>query len=51
MDFLIEKAVDAVLEASGLKDTMGRSERMIRLKQRLGLDEVESLTAFEDVSS
>jgi predicted NACHT family NTPase len=49
MDFLIERAVDAVLEASGLKETMGRNERMIRLKQRLGLDDVGSLTAFEDV--
>ncbi|MEL6350408.1 MAG: hypothetical protein AAFR58_01440 [Cyanobacteria bacterium J06627_28] len=48
MDFLIE-VVDAVLNASGLKEKVGRSEQVIRLKQRFGIDDVESLTKFEDV--
>ncbi|MEO1791607.1 MAG: hypothetical protein AAFR25_05200 [Cyanobacteria bacterium J06629_19] len=49
MDFLIEKVIDAVLEASGLKEKIGRSEKVIRLKKRFKLDSVESLAEFDDV--
>ncbi|MEL7071099.1 MAG: NACHT domain-containing protein [Cyanobacteria bacterium J06581_3] len=48
MDFLIDVA-NAVLEASGLKEKVARSEQVIRLKQRFGLEDIESLTKFEDV--
>ncbi|MGB7248534.1 MAG: NACHT domain-containing protein, partial [Phormidesmis sp.] len=48
MDFLIE-VVNAVLEASGVKERVGRSEQVIRLKQRFGLDDIEALSKFEDV--
>ena len=49
MDFLIEKVIDAVLEASGVKDKVNRDERMIRLLKRFGLDDSEGLSKFEDV--
>ncbi|MEN8443445.1 MAG: NACHT domain-containing protein [Cyanobacteria bacterium J06555_13] len=49
MDFLIEKVFDAVLEASGLKEAVSRNERLIRLQQRFGLEDIESLTKFEDL--
>ncbi|MEO1393885.1 MAG: hypothetical protein AAFV90_13330 [Cyanobacteria bacterium J06634_5] len=48
MDFLIDVA-NAVLDASGLKEKVGRSEQVIRLKQRFGIDDIESLSKFEDV--
>ncbi|MEO1402917.1 MAG: NACHT domain-containing protein, partial [Cyanobacteria bacterium J06635_1] len=48
-EFVIEKVIDAVLEASGIKEKVGRHERMIRLLQRFGLDDLEALTKFEDV--
>ncbi|MEM9092011.1 MAG: hypothetical protein AAGC93_25155 [Cyanobacteria bacterium P01_F01_bin.53] len=43
MDFLIDVA-NAVLDASGLKEKAGRSELVIRLKQRFGIADIESLT-------
>lgn len=49
MEFVIEKVIDAVLDATGLKERVGRNERVIRLLRRFGLDSVKSLTAFEDV--
>ncbi len=48
-EFIIEKVVDAVLEGSGLKEKIGRNERIIRLLQHFGLDDIQSLTKFEDV--
>ncbi|MGC1218641.1 MAG: pentapeptide repeat-containing protein [Phormidesmis sp.] len=48
MDFLIDVA-NAVLEVSGIKEKVGRSEQMIRLKRRFKLDDIESLKKFEDV--
>ncbi|MEL6555876.1 MAG: NACHT domain-containing protein, partial [Cyanobacteria bacterium J06621_11] len=49
MSFLIEKVFDAVLESSGLKEKIGRSEQVIQLQQRFGLEDIESLTKFEDL--
>ena len=49
MDFLIEKVLDFALEASGLKEKVGRSEQIIRLKEKFGLQDIESLTKFEDI--
>ncbi|MGF1524667.1 MAG: NACHT domain-containing protein [Leptolyngbyaceae cyanobacterium] len=49
MEFVIEKVIDAVLEASGIKEKVGRSQRVIRLLQRFGLDSVDSLDSFEDI--
>ena len=49
MEFLIEKALDAFLEASGIKEKVNRSERLILLKKKFNLDSVESLSEFEDV--
>ncbi|MEO0349817.1 MAG: NACHT domain-containing protein [Cyanobacteria bacterium P01_A01_bin.15] len=49
MEFVIEKVIDAVLDASGIKDKVGRNERIIRLLQRFGLADLESLTTFEDI--
>jgi hypothetical protein len=46
---LILNVVNAVLEGTGIKEKLGRSEQVIRIKQRWGLDDVESLTKFEDV--
>ena len=48
-EFIIEKVVDAVLEGSGLKEKIGRNERIIRLLQHVGLDDIQSLTKFEDI--
>jgi len=48
MDFLSDVA-NAVLDASGLKEKVGRSEQVIRLKQRFGMDDIESLSKFEEV--
>ncbi|ESA37111.1 (myosin heavy-chain) kinase [Leptolyngbya sp. Heron Island J] len=49
MEFLIEKVIDAVLEASGINEKVGRNQQVIRLLQRFGLDDIESLTKFEDI--
>ena len=49
MDFLIDKVIDAVLEASGIKERVGRDERVIRLLQRFGLDSSDSLNTFDDI--
>ena len=53
MGFLIEKVIediiDAGLEISGIKDAVGRNERLMRLRKNLKLDSVESLDTFEDV--
>ncbi|MEM1243083.1 MAG: hypothetical protein AAGI45_24900, partial [Cyanobacteria bacterium P01_H01_bin.26] len=49
MEFVIEKVIDAVLDASGIKETVGRNERIIHLLQRFGLADLESLTKFEDI--
>ena len=49
MDFLIEKAFDALLEASGIKEKVSRSERFVQLQQRFGLVDIESIAKFEDV--
>lgn len=46
IDFVIEKAIDAALEASGLKDKVARNERVILLKKKYKLDDVESLVSF-----
>jgi WD40 repeat protein len=46
---VIDMAIDAVLEASGIKDKVNRNQHVIRLLQKLGLDDLESLTAFEDI--
>ena len=48
MDFILN-VVNALLEGTGVKEKLGRSEQVIRLKQRFGLGDVESLTKFEDV--
>lgn len=49
MEFIIEKVIDGVLEASGLKETVGRHQQVIRLLQRFGLDNPEALTRFDDI--
>ncbi|MBE7379850.1 MAG: NACHT domain-containing protein [Leptolyngbya sp. SIO1E4] len=49
MEFVVEKVIDAVLEASGIKERVGRSQRVIRLLRRFGLDSVDALTSFEDI--
>ncbi|MDB9526926.1 NACHT domain-containing protein [Oscillatoria sp. CS-180] len=49
MEFVIEKVIDAVLDATGLKEKIGRNDRVIRLLKRFNLDSVEVLTAFEDL--
>jgi len=41
--------INAVLEVSGLKEKIGRSEQIIRLKQQFGIADIESLSRFEDV--
>ncbi|MEL7334461.1 MAG: NACHT domain-containing protein, partial [Cyanobacteria bacterium J06560_2] len=41
--------VNAVLDASGLKEKVGRNEQVIRLKRRFNIENVESLTKFDDV--
>jgi hypothetical protein len=43
MDFIIEKVIDAVLEVSGIKETVGRNQQIIRLLQRFNLDDPLSL--------
>ena len=48
MDFILA-VVDALLEGSGAKEKLGRSEQVIRLKQRFGLEDIESLAKFENV--
>ncbi|MEM1256437.1 MAG: NACHT domain-containing protein [Cyanobacteria bacterium P01_H01_bin.21] len=48
-DSIIEKVIDAVLETSGIKEKVGRNECVIRLLQHFELDDIESLTKFEDV--
>ena len=48
MDFILN-VVNALLEGTGVKEKLGRNEKVIRLKQRFGLDDIESLTKFEDV--
>ncbi|MEA5466597.1 NACHT and WD40 repeat domain-containing protein [Leptothoe sp. PORK10 BA2] len=48
-ELLIEKVIDAVLEASGINEKVGRNERVIRLLQRFGLDDIEALQKFEDI--
>ena len=48
MDFILN-IVNALLEGTGVKEKLGRSEQVIRLKQRFGLSDIESLTKFEDV--
>ncbi|MEO0768326.1 MAG: hypothetical protein AAFY72_02665, partial [Cyanobacteria bacterium J06649_4] len=45
----IPNVISAVLEGSGVSTTLRRSERVIRLKQRFGLGDIDSLTNFEDV--
>ncbi|MEL6385308.1 MAG: restriction endonuclease, partial [Cyanobacteria bacterium J06626_18] len=49
MEFVIEKVIDAVLEASGIKEKVGRNQRVIRLLQRFGLDSIDSIDSFEDI--
>ena len=46
---VIDMAIDAVLEASGVKDKVNRNQHVIRLWQKFGLDDLESLVAFEDI--
>ena len=48
MDFILT-VVSALLEGTGVKVKVGRSEQVIRLKQRFGLSDIESLTKFDDV--
>ena len=48
MDFILT-VVSALLEGTGVKEKVGRSEQVIRLKQRFGLSDIESLTKFDDV--
>ena len=48
MDFILT-VVSALLEGTGVKEKIGRSEQVIRLKQRFGLSDIESLTKFDDV--
>ena len=49
MEFVIDKVIDAVLEASGIKEKVGRNQHVLRLLQRFGLDSLTALTSFEDV--
>ncbi len=49
MDFLIEKLIDGLLEASGIGDKVNSNEQVVRLKEKLGLNSPESLTTFEAV--
>ena len=48
MDFILT-VVSALLEGTGVKEKVGRSEQVIRLKQRFGLSDIESLAKFDDV--
>lgn len=48
MDFILN-VVNALLEGTGVKEKLGRGEKVIRLKQRFGLTDIESLAKFEDV--
>lgn len=48
MDFILN-VVNALLEGTGVKEKLGRNEQVIRLKQRFGLSDIESLTKFDDV--
>ena len=49
MDLPILDLLEKVLEISGAKDSVARNEQVIKLKKRFGLEDLESLTKFEDV--
>ena len=49
MNFPIDKVFELLFEVSGLEDVIRRDERIIYLKQQLGLTDLESLNAFKDV--
>ena len=48
MDFILT-VVSALLEGTGVKEKVSRSEQVIRLKHRFGLSDIESLAKFDDV--
>ncbi|MFK8183734.1 MAG: NACHT domain-containing protein [Phormidesmis sp.] len=49
MDFPLVNFFNVLLEVSGVKEKVARSEQVIRLKQRFGIADIESLNKFEDV--
>ena len=49
MNFPIDKVFELLFEVSGLKDIVRRDERIIYIRRRLGLTDLESLDTFKDV--
>lgn len=48
MDFVIN-VINAVLEVSGVKGQVARSEYVLNLRKKFGLDSISQEATFEDV--